>query len=143
MFPSSPTYAAAVSPDVLQWISFLAILTINRIVLTSVLIPNPTIKPAKAITAIKGAISAKAGFGIVLKSNGNMESNVATVAIPNKSKTIKVIWRTKYLSKIIKTIWPIIDKTRVMVRIGNHKSKSPVRNGYLTHLVTPYTVSGL
>ena len=63
------------------------------------------------------------------------------MASPNAPKMIRTISRSVYLSKIIKIIWPIIAKLNAVVRIGSHKLMSSVKNGYLVHVVTPFTVS--
>ena len=59
-------------------------LTINFISITSVAIPNPTVIPIKTNVARRGEISAILALGIVLKSNGNLNNSVTSVAIPNR-----------------------------------------------------------
>ena len=102
---------------------------------------NPIVIPIKTTVVIMGEMSVTMVLGISLKSKGNIDNRVKTVAIPNKFKTIRVVSRSTYLSRIIKIIWPAISKVNVVVRIGNQALKSPVRMGYLTHLATEPTVS--
>jgi len=106
--------------------------------LTRVPIANPTVMPIKMTVVIMGAMSAIVALGIALKSNGNIDSKARTVAIPNRFKMIRVVSRSRYLSKIISRMCPVIDRVNVIVRIGSQALKSSVRIGYLTHLVVSY-----
>ena len=96
------------------------IVTMNFIKLTNVPIANPTVIPIKTIVVIIGKASAITTLGTALKSNGNIDSKVKTVAMPNKFKIISVVSRSMYLSKKSKIIWPTMERVNVIVRIGNH-----------------------
>ena len=64
--------------------------------LTIVPTVKPIVIPIRIMVTTTGETAAAVAFGIVVKSNGNMDSNVRTTAIPNKFKTMRVISRSMY-----------------------------------------------
>ena len=112
-------------------------LTISFMKLAIVPIVNPIVIPIKIMVTTAGKTAAAIVFGIVVKSNGNIDSKVKTTAIPNRFKIIRVISRSMYLSKIIRRTCPIIERINVTVKIGSHALKSSVRIGYPSHRLLP------